>query len=153
MSNSECQQKFLPGLQPESLDAQAEIQRVCSSIEACRGRIAERCRELGIPDMDPRSRGPVYRADMAIAAKRRWEAFGGLSPLPYLQGVRRDELLRELALQREQQFNPDEQFTLVMQRTDAQVRQEGESALPLVAHLCQIQDLPLTALTGERSAS
>lgn len=131
--------KLLPGIRPHSV----EIRRISASIAACRERVEEYCSE----SLDSRLDGVVYRADMAVAAERRWRVFGGHSPLAYLRDVRRELLLRELEIKGEP-VHPGESSLRTMQRTDAHVRLEETSVLPFAAHLRQIQDLPLAALTG-----
>jgi len=137
-------QKLLPGIRP----ACAEIPRLTRAIELCKDRIVAKCEALGIPQNDTRCRGPVYRADMAAGWGRRWEPGEETCPLQYLEGIRRELLLRELALA-EESFDPTERFADTMQRMDAHTQIAGRSVLPLASHLEQVQDTPTEVLMGQ----
>ncbi|MDD5103701.1 MAG: hypothetical protein PHX93_04850 [Candidatus Peribacteraceae bacterium] len=143
MPTPETRQKLLPGIRPESV----EVRRLTSIIEACKDRTLGLCRELGIPDTDSRCRGPIYRTDMAVSAARRWEGFGGPSPMVFLRQVRRELLLKELVL-RGEYVDPHEQSSDAAKRIDAHVRLGDQSVLPLAEHLRLIQDTSSAKLAG-----
>lgn len=136
---------FLNGVFPDERSAhelQAQIDRVGVSIAACRERIEERCVELGIPMADSRVRAATYRADMAASALRRWPDGEEWSLLHYVKGVRRDLLLRELAL-RGETYVPHEDGVEIIERVDRHVDMGAKSVLPMAAHVSVMLGMPL----------